>query len=136
MYIWVALKEQQKLISRRVTTTEVTDEKESKNAFFCRSQRGVTTWKDMQNMSLKGGVNQWEGARQCCGWQKRPCMDDHKPSPEVFDSTGETHLFVHRMYQHACTWPTLIDRIYYARSTCTHAQSQRGTQLVTRGWED
>ena len=108
---WVALKEQQKLISRIITTTEVTDEKESKNEFFCRSQRGVTTWKDMQNMSLKGGVNQWAGARQCFSWQKRPCMDDHKPSPEDIDSIGEMHLFVHRMYQHACTWPTLMDRI-------------------------
>ena len=96
-YVRVAPREKQKLItmlhkhdahsSRRITTNEVTDEKQHRS-----NTSSQTIRKDRRPAET-------------------PCLDDHPFSPEVFECSGELAancVFV--LFQKACNWPEWEDR--------------------------
>ena len=45
-------------------------------------------------------------------------MDDHAFYPVDFNSRGYVHLFVQKLFYHACTSPELVSWICDGRSTC------------------
>ena len=100
---WVAFKEAevdhqvvraQSYLFRRITTTEVTSEKQNKRNTISQARRGATTLEGMPKHVSNGSVNLLEKARQHFSWRKRLSTSIF----QLYWRAGNSFQFVHRLY--------------------------------------
>ena len=92
--------------------------KTKENILLDRSQRGVATWAEEMPKHVSTGtaslLNKKVSKVKPAGI---PCMSDHQCFPLRLQQCRRTGtLSVRRWFEDACSWPELVDQMYYGRS--------------------